>query len=652
MSRSRRSWRSSLVAALIAALAASVVEAEPARWPVWPTEVRRISAALMRDVRGKELAGERQRVAALQALDRFATGAIVAPLLHSLDDSSPQVRREALRMCYEREVVACIPGAANLWSEGGEPTVRIAALRVLSLDPEPSRAAILIEALRDPSEAIRAQAADFLGSAPMAPDVRKRARKALLAKLADVSVTVRSRAVLSLGRLGPGDGTLSIARLLDDPEPTVRAAAAEALGRFRDPTAAPALRRAIATPNESAVALQIIEALALVPDPGVDEDLLALLDDPPDGVKEMQIGTAIGLRASPSRALVEGLVDRLDEPTRRDAALQALLMLGEDARGPLQAALARGLAPPIEVEVERLLAALRPDEASGALPPPWPDDADAEGWREQLERSDPLHQRRAAWTLAQHDPAWRVPMALASLEHPGTLAGRRGWAMTLAASPSRWSADDDAVPRARLEGWARDPGLAVEDRCLALAALGAHRRDPGRKPPAWADLSEDPLPRVRACTALALGRQGDVLPLEGLLVDSRARVRMAAALALAVIDPDRIPHGVTARLALLAAEDPEGTVRTAAALALDPARTGALPNAPGMMLLRAETYPWRSPPREVEVVLGERRLWLPVEGRGAWRWALVPGFAAAEAVAPAETLPARGATRSEPESAP
>ena len=70
------------------------------------------------------------------------------------------------------------------------------------------------------------------------------------------------------------------------------------------------------------------------------------------------------------------------------------------------------------------------------------------------------------------------------------------------------------------------------------------------------------------------------------------------------------------------------------------------------MLLRAETYPWRSPPREVEVVLGERRLWLPVEGRGAWRWALVPGFAAAEAVAPAETLPARGATRSEPESAP
>lgn len=637
--------------ALLASLTATSAEAEPKRWPVWPTETRRLSAALMRDVRGKELVGERQRIAALAALDQLATGAILTPLLHALDDASPQVRREALRMCYEREVVACIPGAANLWSEGGEPTVRIAALKVLSLDLDPSRAVILIEALRDPSEAIRAQAAGFLGSATMAPDVRKRARKALLAKLADVSITVRRQAVLSLGLLGPGDGMLSIARLLDDPEPTVRAAAAEALGRFRDSTAAPALRRAIASPNEATVSMKIIEALALVPDPTVDAELLRLLDDPPAGVKELQIGHAIGTRASPSPALVQGLVDRLDEPQRRDAALRALLLLGDQAREPLEAALERGLAPPIEVEVERLLAALTPDEITARTPTPWPDDEDVAGWMERLERGDRYQRREAAWMLAQRDPAWRVPAAMNALARPGALAGRRAWALSLAASPTRWSTEDDARARARLEGWARDRSLAIEDRCLSLAALGARARPSGRRArrPSWAELAEDPLPRIRTCAAIALGRQGDARTLEGLLVDSRARVRSAAALALAIIEPEAVPGTAVARLALAAVEDDDGVARASASMALERLESGAsVPDAPGMLLVRAEAYPWRSPPRTVEVQLDGHRVWLPVEGSGAWRWALVPGFAGAEGVGHARTLPARSRPRSQP----
>ncbi|MEX1361800.1 MAG: HEAT repeat domain-containing protein, partial [Nannocystaceae bacterium] len=638
-----------------ATLAAPSARAEPTRWPTWPTEVRRTSAALMRDVRGKELGGERQRVAALQALDELATGAILGPLLHALDDASPQVRREALRMCFEREVTACIPGAANLWSGGGEPTVRIAALRVLSLDPEPSRAAILIEALRDPSEAIRTQAADFLGGAPMTPDVRRRARKALLAKLADVSVAVRRVAVLSLGLLGPGEGTLSIARLLDDPEPTVRAAAAEALGRFRDPIAAPALRRAITSPNEASVSAQIIAALALVPDPTVDADLLALLDDPPAGVREIQIGGAIGLRDDPSPQLVEGLVDRLDEPARQEAALQALLMLGEDAREPLEAALARGLAPSIEVEVERLLAALRPEEVPVAVPDPWPADDEPQAWRERLEGGDDLQRRRAAWALAQRDPGWRVPTALAVLARPGPVAGRRPWALTLAASPTPWSADVDAEPRARLEGWARDRGLASSDRCLALAALGARAPETNRRTgsPSWVDLREDPEARVRACAALALGRRGDAAALEGLLVDGRAHVRAAAALALAAVDGEQLGRSVRARLTLLASEDPDGSVRTAAALALEHARAGASAEQPGMFIVRTEAFPWRAPPTQLEVELHGRRLWVPVQGRGPWRWALVPGLAAAEGLGRAETLPPRsrasGSTSGPPE---
>lgn len=631
MAQVKRTLRTGAGALLAACLLAPPAAAQPPpRWPTWPTEVARVAAALVR-VGDRELAGERERVAAMHELDRFATGAILEPLLHALDDASSQVRREALRMCFEREVVACIPGAANLWADGGEPTVRVAALRVLALDPEPSRAAILIEALRDPSEVIRAQAADFLGSAPLPLDVRRRARTALLAKLADVSVVVRRRAVLSLGLLGPGEGTLSIARLLEDPEPSVQAAAAEALGHTRDATAVPALRRALASPHDAPVAQAIVEALAVLPDGSVEADLLNLLDDPPPGLDETRIATAIGRRPGPGQALVQGLIARLDEPARREAALLALLMLGEHARAALEAARARGLAPATDVEVRRLLEALAPAELAAA-PPPWPGDDDQAAWRRRLEAGDELARRRAAWALAERDPPWRVAAALAALATAGPLDGRRAWALTLAASPARWSSSLDPEPRARLEGWARDRGLSASDRCLALAALGARTPDEARRAePPWADLTEEPDPHVRGCAALALGRQGDPSRLAGLLLDDRARVRTSAALGLSLVEAKRLHRTTRAQLALLAAEDPEPAVRAAAHHALDEASSDEPgPDAPGLFLRRVDPFPWTDPPGWIEVDDGTRRLWLPAEGSGRWRWSLVPGLAQAQ----------------------
>lgn len=623
-------------------LGASPVVAQPApHWPTWPTEVERIATAFIRDVSGKPVASERERIAAVHGLDRFATGAILDPLLTALDDLSPQVRREALRMCFEREVVACIPSAANLWSDGGEPTVRVAALKVLALDPDPSRAAILIEALRDPSEVIRAQAADFLGSAPLTPDVRRRARTALLAKLADISVVVRRRAVLSLGLLGPGEGTLSIARLLEDPEPSVQSAAAEALGHTRDPTAVPALRRALGLPHEPPVAQAIVGALAVLPDPSVEDDLLTLLDDPLPGLDETRIAMAIGRRPDPSDTIIQGLIARLDEPTRRDAALLALLLLAEDARPALEAARARGLAPAIDTEVRRLLGALEPIETAAA-DDGWPAADDREAWRMRIEHGDDYRRRQAAWTLAELDPPWRVPAALAALATPGALSGRWAWALVLAASPSRWSSEHDVEARARLEGWARERSVAASDRCLALAALGAAVSVHGRRSePSWADLAEDPEERVRTCVALALGRQGDASRLSGLLVDDHARVRTAAALGLALVEPTLIHRSTRARLHLLAATDPEPAVRAAAARALSMDPEGpAAPDAPGLFLRRIEPYPWRNPPQWIEIDAGDQpqatrsdgghgRLWVPAEGTGPWRWALVPGLAKA-----------------------
>jgi HEAT repeat protein len=627
-----RSYRIAGPLALVGATSlrpASLAAQPPTRWPTWPTEVGRVAAFLARDVSGKAMAGERERLAAMQELDRFATGAILPTLLHVLDDESPQVRREALRMCFEREVVACVPGAARWWEEGGEPTVRVAALKVLALDPEPERTAILIDALRDPSEVIRAQAAELLGLAPLAPEVRHRVRTALLAKLADASAVVRRRAVLSLGLLGPGDGgTLSIARLLDDAEPSVQAAAAEALGQHRDPTAAPTLRRSLLLPHEPQVAQAIVEALALLPDPAVEADLLGLLDDPPAGLDEGRIAQAIGRRPDPGDALVDGLVERLDEPLRRAAALTALLMLGEHAQPALAAARARGLAPAIDVEVERLLAALEPPPQAAPLVR-WPAPDDRAGWRARVEREDEHSRWRAAHALAKLDPPWRVPVALAAIATPGPLSGRRAWVLALAAGRTRWSMPTDAEPRARLEGWARDRTASTSDRCLALAALGAHAPASGPpRPPPWADLAEDPHARVRACAALALGRQGDPSRLPGLLVDDRPRVRAAAALALALVERRRLHRSTSTRLAVLSTSDPAAPVRAAARRTLERGAE-AVPDAPGLFLVRVEPYPWRDPPRWIEVDDGAGTLWLPAEGSGPWRWALVPGLAEA-----------------------
>ncbi|MCH9683541.1 MAG: HEAT repeat domain-containing protein, partial [Deltaproteobacteria bacterium] len=320
----------------------------------------------------------------------------------------------------------------------------------------------------------------------------------------------------------------------------------------------------------------------------------------------------------------------------------ALLLLGEDARPALRAAYDRGLAPPIAVEVERLLAAVETD-SSTPPEPRWPDDGDQLAWSTLLDDTDPVQRRRAAWALAQRDPAWRVPAAVGVLARPGALGGREGWALTLAASPTRWSADDDAEPQARLEGWARDRREGPDHRCLAVAALGAREPQTRRGASApWASVASDPDPRVRACAAVALGRYGDAGTVAALLLDDHARVRAAAALALSVVSPRRLARTTVARLAQLSVDDPDGAVRAAASFARDRAQADTASSAsPGMFAIRVEPFTWRDPPGWIEVALDEQRLWLPTMGHARWRWALVPGMAEATANRPVEAFEAR-----------
>ena len=159
------------VTALLA-LPASVAHADRGRWPTWPTEVERVAAPLMAVDRPSH---DRDRAAAIVRLEAFATPVIEQLVIDALKDPSTQVRREALRVCYMRRILGCIEPAGAIWAEGVEPTLRVAALRVLALDPTPKHLDLLLEALRAPGDGLRAQAAQAVGWAPLSGEARKQA---------------------------------------------------------------------------------------------------------------------------------------------------------------------------------------------------------------------------------------------------------------------------------------------------------------------------------------------------------------------------------------------------------------------------------------------------------------------------------------------
>lgn len=606
--------------------------ASDGRWPTWPTEIERIAAPLVSVERPSH---DRDRAAAIVRLESYATPVIEPLVIEALKDPSTQVRREALRVCYLRRIAGCIEPAEATWAENGEPTLRVAALRVLALDPTPEHLAALLEALRDPGDQMRAQAAQLLGWAPLQGDAAKDARRALVSKLTDTSSLVRQRAAEALGLQGPGEGTLAIARLLEDPEPTVCIAGAEALGRIRDPRTAPALMRALELPNEAVVIAGFVDALARLPGDEVARELLQRLDDPPTGLSVFQVAEAIGDRPDPERILVDGLIDRLAEPDLMRPCLHALLMLGEPTRPSLQAALQRGLDPALELELRRLLAALSPiPEGQAAAARTFPDIRDRQGWLELLRVGDVRERIEAGAALGALAPGWLADAAQTRIEAARAVEPVRGWLVAMASAKRSIAFVDDAwMPWARVLQWARDEAQSPSDRCLALAAIGsakarATRRLLGRELAAFADDTE---PRVRACAAIVAGRLQPKAELATLmLLDTDDRVRVGAALGLA--EAETVSRRVLARLHVLAHDDPSAPVRRAAAWAVKRrAEKGRTP-LPAFQIVEVRRNTWVRPPRWVELDLDGTRLSLPAVGTGVVRWGMGPGLEQADPI--------------------
>lgn len=642
----------------LAVLAAPVAHAdEPRRWPLWPTEVTRAGAPLLAAPDTElRLSRDTRRVAAVHALDAFATPLVAPILLAALDDRASVVRREVLQACLERQLLECAPAARKIWqTELDDPALRVAALRVVVLAPDPERLQLFLAALRDPDPLIRAESLRTFAAATWPKDQLQIVRANLIAKLPDPAPEVRRAAVHGLGLLGPdsgprapgaGQGALALTRLLVDPDPQVRQDTAEALARLHDVRTGPAILRALHVGDETYIGRSLLHALAALPGPGgaggpdgldIDAELLRLLDAPPRNLLPRHVAEAIARRRVPGPALAEGLIARLREDAlrrsepqaMRQPALDALLGLGSAARPALRSALTRGLEPPLEREVRRLLAALDPPERPAMFQTPWPKDQARGAWQAALTTLEPVDRLRAAAALGARAPTWLGGAAGLHLDRAGAPELRRPWLLALATS-STWTATDPAL-LVRLGVWADDPGLASSDRCLALAALARHRPDRAGFTRIAARTAAAADPAVRACTAGLLAdmssRTADPL-LAGLLRDPSARVRTSAALALAC--RPNVGPAFAPQLAHMAVRDPEAAVVRAVDLArAAPAvceRWGHLLAAPG------EAGPW------VAVRWRDRALLVPGETLGPLRLAWGPGLGDATAEPPAAAV--------------
>jgi HEAT repeat protein len=170
------------------------------------------------------------------------------------------------------------------------------AVNGLALIDDPRSLPILLEAMGDRREKIRAAAARALGQCPPDP----RAMPKLVAALADPDPWVRYYACQSLGRLRHADATPAITPLLADPAGQVRVAAVEALSHLPTDIAFHALREA-AESSEPDVKRAALLGLGLA---RRAESLPVLVDAVDNGEPATRLVAVSALRDFPDRDVI------------------------------------------------------------------------------------------------------------------------------------------------------------------------------------------------------------------------------------------------------------------------------------------------------------------------------------------------------------
>jgi len=237
-------------------------------------------------------------------------------------------------------------------------TIRLTAIVALGNLRDPSSTPTLIEALTDPSPAVRVAAANALGAIgdrqatqALLPLLRDRhneqARTAAinaLGKLQDASAVddlleiandesdvwaVRKASVEALGEIRDTRAVDCLVNTLSDQYATVREASALALGKIGSNEATLPLLSTLDTSSLWALRVAAANALGELRDPRATAPLSNALKDRYAAVREIAAGALGKLRDADA---VDPLIDALDDPNGnvQEAVMQALDTLSED----------------------------------------------------------------------------------------------------------------------------------------------------------------------------------------------------------------------------------------------------------------------------------------------------------------------------------
>ncbi len=209
-----------------------------------------------------------------------------------------------------------------------EPHSRWESAARLGRHPQRSGEAIaaLMEALADPEEVVRWQAAEAL-----AAQEADRVFPVLAQALDDPNPLRRAAAAEAIGRQGDEAAVLTLRKHLGDPDPGVRSAVASALGQIGDATAVPALIPLLGDENPD-VRRAVAGALGRIGNPAAAAPLAVQLIQPGQPLLVRRALAAAVARA-PHRDAQPVLIQALNDPDGqvRGYAAQALGQIGDDA---------------------------------------------------------------------------------------------------------------------------------------------------------------------------------------------------------------------------------------------------------------------------------------------------------------------------------
>jgi HEAT repeat protein len=229
---------------------------------------------------------------------------------------------DALRMAYEH----------------GSVPIRLSMIALASCIDTPVLSQLLLDATRDPSEAVRLRAVGALAARP-----NPAAIPALTAALTDASIEVRMAAVPALGAAGTADSFEALLRTLSGAQPALRERIAEALsgvGRHHLLSSIQELARS----EQLDVRLGMVWTLGKIGDPSGVPVLSDFLRDPDARLRASAAGALGKIPVADSvRALVAGVDD--PDPKTRAAVVNALGKCGAGHSG-VQVALERRLHDP------------------------------------------------------------------------------------------------------------------------------------------------------------------------------------------------------------------------------------------------------------------------------------------------------------------